>query len=123
MYIQGGRSERTVREDDSRRASTFRIRSGSAGTKRDVNEFEDTLFDVMNAINQYFIKPLDSKHSRGIKFPYENKLLRIEQYMGKTDFLTELSLEEGDGTGAKREFEAGLHRTYKEESFALREDF
>ena len=108
MYIQGGRSERTVREDDSRRASTFRIRSGSAGTKRDVNEFEDTLFDVMNAINQYFIKPLDSKHSRGIKFPYENKLLRIEQYMGKTDFLTELSLEEGDGTGAKREFEAGF---------------
>lgn len=108
MYIQGGRSERTVREDDSRRASTFRIRSGSAGTKRDVNEFEDNLFDVMNAINQYFIKPLDSKHSRGIKFPYENKLLRIEQYMGKTDFLTELSLEEGDGTGAKREFEAGF---------------
>jgi len=108
MYIQGGRSERTVREDDSRRASTFRIRSGSAGTKRDVSEFEDTLFDVMNAINQYFIKPLDSTHARGIKFPYENKLLRIEQYMGKTDFLTELSLEEGDGTGAKREFEAGF---------------
>ena len=58
------------------------------------------MFDYLDAVNEYGVPLTDTKNLRGIKIPFDRKLLRIEQYLG---------------TPQKESSLVDLHKAFKEE--------